>query len=191
MDRGTAGGSGLSRRALLQRMGGAAVTLTVTTAAGPMTPRQAHAQGAPLAFFTPDEAETLGALGEVLLPGAREAGIVPFVDDQLDREQRLLILRYLDYPGDFKEFYRQGLGALDALSQDSHGQRFARLTGKRQSDLVRKMAAENPEGWEAAPAPFFYFVTRSDAIDVVYGTEDGFAKLDIPYMPHIPPQERW
>ena len=191
MDRGALGNASLSRRALLARMSGGAIAVTVMTAAGPVTPRQARAQGAPLAYFTPDETELLGALGDVLVPGARDEGVVHFVDDQLVREQPLLILRYLDYPGDFGEFYRQGLGALDGLGQSRHGQRFARLAAKQQADLVREIATGTPEGWEAAPAPFFYFVVRSDAIDVVYGTQEGFAKLNIPYMPHILPKERW
>jgi hypothetical protein len=34
-------------------------------------------------------------------------------------------------------------------------------------------------------------VVRSDAVDVVYGTMDGYARLDIPYMAHIAPTTRW
>ena len=32
---------------------------------------------------------------------------------------------------------------------------------------------------------------RSDAVDVVYGTPEGFAKLGVPYMPHIMPPTSW
>jgi hypothetical protein len=28
-------------------------------------------------------------------------------------------------------------------------------------------------------------------VDVYYGTQEGFARLGIPYMPHIAPQEPW
>jgi hypothetical protein len=34
-------------------------------------------------------------------------------------------------------------------------------------------------------------ILRSDAVDVVYGTMDGYAALGIPYMPHIAPTKRW
>jgi hypothetical protein len=34
-------------------------------------------------------------------------------------------------------------------------------------------------------------VLRSDAVDVVYGTMEGYASLGIPYMPHIAPTKRW
>jgi hypothetical protein len=38
---------------------------------------------------------------------------------------------------------------------------------------------------------FVYFLLRSDAVDVVYGTVEGYAALGIPYMPHIAPTKRW
>lgn len=53
------------------------------------------------------------------------------------------------------------------------------------------MGAGGLPGWSGPPAPLVYFVLRSDALDVVYGTEAGFALLDVPYMPHIPPERRW
>jgi hypothetical protein len=34
-------------------------------------------------------------------------------------------------------------------------------------------------------------VLRSDAVDVVYGTVEGYDALGIPYMPHITPVTRW
>src|SRR3989475_7787670 len=47
------------------------------------------------------------------------------------------------------------------------------------------------DGWQGPPGPFIYFVTRSDAVDVVYGTVEGYESLGIPYMPHIAPEKRW
>jgi hypothetical protein len=32
---------------------------------------------------------------------------------------------------------------------------------------------------------------RSDAVDVVYGTVEGYESLGIPYMAHIAPDRRW
>jgi hypothetical protein len=34
-------------------------------------------------------------------------------------------------------------------------------------------------------------VLRSDAVDVVYGTVEGYEALGIPYQPHIAPLKRW
>ena len=45
---------------------------------------------------------------------------------------------------------------------------------------------------QAPPAAgFVYFVLRSDAVDVVYGTVEGYAELGIPYQAHIMPLKRW
>jgi hypothetical protein len=47
------------------------------------------------------------------------------------------------------------------------------------------------EGWTGRPAAIAYAVFRADAVDVVYGTMEGYEALGIPYMPHIPPEKRW
>jgi hypothetical protein len=45
--------------------------------------------------------------------------------------------------------------------------------------------------WSGPPPPLFYMMVRSDAVDVVYGTKEGFDQLNVPYMAHIMPRERW
>jgi hypothetical protein len=45
--------------------------------------------------------------------------------------------------------------------------------------------------WHDPPPPFFYFVSRADAVDVVYGTLEGFRRLRVPYLAHIRPTEPW
>ena len=57
--------------------------------------------------------------------------------------------------------------------------------------MVGKIAGGEIEGWEGPPAGFFYFVLRSDAVDVVYGTKTGFEVLGVPYMAHIEPTSDW
>ena len=47
------------------------------------------------------------------------------------------------------------------------------------------------DGWQGPAGSFAYLVLRSDALDVVYGTMDGYESLGVPYMPHIAPVERW
>jgi len=47
------------------------------------------------------------------------------------------------------------------------------------------------DGWQGPPGGFVYLITRSDAVDVVFGTMEGYASLGIPYMAHIPPERRW
>jgi hypothetical protein len=41
------------------------------------------------------------------------------------------------------------------------------------------------------PIFLFYLCFRSDTVDVVYGTPEGFKKLNVPYMEHIMPPEGW
>jgi hypothetical protein len=72
-----------------------------------------------------------------------------------------------------------------------HNTKFADLTSEKRHALVEQMRQKNPDDWNGPPSPFFYFVTRTDAIDVYYGTVEGFERLGIPYMPHILPERKW
>ena len=40
-------------------------------------------------------------------------------------------------------------------------------------------------------ASYVLFVLRADALDVTYGTPEGFDALGIPYMAHIMPETPW
>lgn len=180
----------LSRRAVLRR-GGLAAAFAIASGGRLVTPADAHAQGVPLTILTADQGTTLAALGETMLPGALAAGIANFVDDQLRRTTPLLIIRYFDWPGDLTAFYTQGLAALDAASKTANGTPFAQASASQQQALVGTLLGGKVAGWNGPPSPLFYLATRSDAVDVVYGTVDGFAKLNIPYMPHILPAQKW
>lgn len=135
----------LSRRGFLGTLTGAgAVWLT----ADPSLVRDAlrdaaRAPSGPLATLTATEARALDALtAQILptddLPGAREAGVVRFIDRALTgfaKEQLGL--------------YQKGLRDLDAESRRLHPQTkdFAGLEGTHQIELMRAM--------EASRAPFF------------------------------------
>ncbi len=178
-----------SRRDVLRGVGLAGVT--ILTPLGTMTPRAAQAAQTPLTSLTRQEAQTLEALAEVLVPGATEAGVVRFVDAQLGRRHPLLVLHYLEYAGDFPAFYRDGLAALDALAQERSGQDFAELPAEERATIAGQLFSGEIEGWRGPPPFLFYFASRSDAIDVTYGTPEGFAALEIPYLAHIQPPEGW
>lgn len=183
----------LDRRRFLQRAALGALAFHVAGAELLLTPREARARELDLRVLTPTEARALEALGEVLLPGAREAGIAHFVDHQLaaTAEECLLMLRYLDVPPPYVDFYRPVLAALDGAAHAVHGKPFAELTAVQAEAFVGTMGRENPPGWQGPPAPLAYFVLRSDAVDVLYGTVEGFEKLGVPYMPHILPEQKW
>jgi gluconate 2-dehydrogenase subunit 3-like protein len=184
----------LDRRALLHN---AALGVFAFLSAGRevlLTPKEARAAGVPLRTLSPQEAMSLETFADTLLPGAREAGVAHFVDQQISIApgEALLTLKYLDWPPPFAAFYREGLSAVDAASKVRGGSSFAGLAEEARRKLVEEMIAGSPAGWAGGvPAPLFYFGLRSDAIDVVYGTVDGFAKLGIPYMPHILPTTAW
>ncbi|MBR0725494.1 gluconate 2-dehydrogenase subunit 3 family protein [Bradyrhizobium manausense] len=158
-----------------------------------LSPRKARAQDIPLSTLTPAERETLESFGDVLLPGAREAGIAHFVDHQLGVSpgEALLLARLVNVAPPFVNFYRAGLKALDEAATKSHGAPFARLSEDTKIAFVDQIRQRPPDGWVGPPSPFFYYVVRNDAVDVVYGTVEGFEKLGIPYMPHIPPSAKW
>jgi hypothetical protein len=99
--------------------------------------------------------------------------------------------RILNIRPPFVDFYRAAIGAVDKASQTRHGLRFAQLNATQQHDVVDLMRQARIDGWQGPPGPLVYLVTRSDAVDVVYGTMEGYAALGIPYMPHIAPKQRW
>jgi hypothetical protein len=181
----------ITRRELLGRMGNGLLVLTVSTPWGELTPAEARAKGAGFKNLTAEEGALLEELGDVLLPGAGEAGVAHYVDDQLGRADPLLFLKHMEYPTSHLEFYRQGLAALDRLSQLRHSSPFTRASQEQKVTMIQEISHKNPQGWNGPPAALFYFVVRNDAVDVYYGVEEGFARLEIPYMPHLPPPAKW
>src|SRR5262249_36498637 len=183
----------VGRRRFMQGAALGALAFTVGGAEVLLTPREARALAVPLRTWRPPEAETLAALGETLVPGAREAGIVYFVDHQISGppEEALLQARILNVRPPFANFYRAALEAVDRASQASNGKGFAELDAAAQRAFVDRLRQNKIDGWQGPAGSFVYLVTRSDAVDVVYGTMDGYAKLGIPYMAHIAPTARW
>ena len=141
--------------------------------------------------LTKSERASLEAFGETLLPGAGKAGIVRYVERQLNSDTPLLFLRYMDYPSSCLAFYQQGLQALDAQSAARYGAVFAELSAEQQAALVGSLSQASPPDWQGPPSTLFYFVVRNDALDVCYGTPEGFRKLDVPYLALITPPRKW
>jgi hypothetical protein len=184
----------MERRAFMRGAAMGGLAFTVGGAEVLLTPAAARAQGVPLRTLTADQAKTLEALGETLVPGARQAGIAHFVDQQLSipAEEALLEARILNVRPPYANFYRAALGAVDRASQAGHGGRgFAALNETEQRDFVNNMRQNKVEGWQGPGGGFVYLLLRSDAVDVVYGTVDGYAGLGIPYQPHIAPTKKW
>ena len=184
----------IERRAFVKGATLGALAFSVGGAEILLTPRAARAQGVPLRTLTAEQAATLDAIGETLVPGARQAGISHFVDQQVSipAEEALLEARILNVRPPYANFYRAALGGVDRASQAlNNGRAFAQLGEAEQRGLVDSMRQNKVEGWQGPAGPFVYLILRSDAVDVVYGTMDGYAALGIPYMPHIAPTKRW
>ena len=108
-----------TRRRILQGAGIGLLSYTLGGRTVLLTPAQARSHGVPLQVLTSDEAATLETLGEALVPGAAEAGVVQFVDQQLsvDANNALLMARYLNVEPPYVNFYSAAIAAVHAYSR--------------------------------------------------------------------------
>lgn len=182
-----------TRREFLRGTGLGLLTFSIAGTKVLMTPREARAEGAEFKVLEPVEVEQLEGFAEVLVPGAREAGVAHFVDQQLSisANDALLMIKYFNVEPPYADFYRSGLTAVNAYSVARHDKLFNELSIVDAESLVANFIEANPEGWSGPPAPLVYLSVRADAVDVVYGTVEGFERLKIPYMPHILPPRQW
>lgn len=183
----------MERRDFFRQVGLGLIAVSIGGGSLLLTPRQARAQGVDFRVLSKDEVAVLEALGDTLAPTAATEGIAHFVDYHLSvpPEDSLLMLRYLDIPPPYVGFYRAGLGNLESAAIRTYGKGFAELTQDQRNAMVEDMSRDAIDGWQGFPAALVYFALRADAVDVVYGTEEGFEKLGIPYMAHIAPPTAW
>src|SRR3984893_9266640 len=183
----------IGRRGFVKGATLGALAFTVGGAEVIMAAGEARARGVPFRLLDAHQGETLEALGETLVPQAREAGIAHFIDQQLSvpPHESLLQARIFNFRPPFAEFYRTAITAVDEGGRKLFGRDFAQLPAADQRALVEGMRQKKLGGWTGRPATIVYALLRADAVDVVYGTMEGYEALGIPYMPHIPPEKRW
>ncbi|MBS0614437.1 MAG: gluconate 2-dehydrogenase subunit 3 family protein [Proteobacteria bacterium] len=174
--------------------GGATLTLAFSVGGGLLllTPAEARVRHVPWSSLTVSEAELLQQLAEALAPGAAEAGVGHFVDQQLgvDPDDCMLIAKYFQVLPPYLAFYRSGLAAVSALAGQSFGKGVDQLDAAELNELIGQLARPGTRVG-SIDVSMFYLCLRSDAVDVVYGTPKGFERLGVPYMAHIMPPERW
>ena len=172
----------LGRRSLLAR-GSAAGLFVVAGQWLWLTPGQAETQGFEPQVLSPEQCRALSMLGDALVPGAAEAGIAAYIDLQLQAgDESLLIGKYLGVDTSAQTgFYRAAADNVTALTDESTSLQ----------TFIADMAADSLSDWVGPPASYVLFVVRADALDVVYGTPEGFDALGIPYMAHIKPEKPW
>src|SRR6266852_3116070 len=105
------------------------------------------------AFFNPDDAQTVAAFAERLMPGApgkpgaRDAGVLNYID-----------LALAGAYAELQDFYRRGLAQLDAHCRKTYGQPFVRLAAARQDEVIKGLE-ENKAGEFAWPTAQAFFET--------------------------------
>jgi Gluconate 2-dehydrogenase subunit 3 len=180
MAAGAAGGIGL-------------LTFSVGGVERQLSAAQARKANLPYRTLTAAEVRLVDALGETLLPGSATAGMSHYIDQQLSGPQAasMLMIKYLGVSGSFTDFYRESLRAVASATRSQLGKPLNELAASQRHEWVAMMSAGRVSGWHGPPPGLVYFVLRSDAVDVVYGTQAGFESLAVPYMAHIPPPTRW
>jgi gluconate 2-dehydrogenase gamma chain len=145
-------------------------------AAGAPVPICAHANGdGHGAFFNDADAETIAAFTERLMPGApgkpgaREAGVLNYID-----------LALAGAYADLQDFYRRGLSQLDAYCRKTYGAPFVRLAAEQQDEVIGALE-EGKVGEFAWPtAQAFFNTLRTHTMegmfaDPIYGGNKDFA----------------
>ncbi|RQT41415.1 gluconate 2-dehydrogenase subunit 3 family protein [Burkholderia cepacia] len=131
-------------------------------------------------FFTADEAETVEAISDRLIPadelgmGGKEAGCAVFIDRQLSGDYGKAATQYR--LGEFKkgtpqqgpqfsdtpaERYRKGLAALDSHCRESFRQRFVAMSPDRQDALLSQIETGQVALGEIEPKAFFNMVLQN------------------------------
>src|SRR5829696_4000917 len=86
------------------------------------------------AFFNDEDAATIAAFAERLMPGAQgisgatDAGVLNYIN-----------LALAGAYSDQQDFYRRGLAALETYCQQTHKLTFARLPASRQDDVIKAL----------------------------------------------------
>lgn len=121
------------------------------------------------AFFNDEHAATIAAFAERLmpgapgLPGAREAGVLNYID-----------LALAGAYADLQDFYRRGLASLNAHCRSTHNVAFIRLDPTRQDEVIKALEDGKATGFTWPTAQAFFNTVRTHTMegmfaDPVYG----------------------
>ena len=171
-----------ARRAFLKRAVGAgavAGTAFVPDAAPqdhpPSKPPSHSSAAGHGAFFNQEDAATVTAFTERLMPGAdgkpgaTDAGVLNYIDLALSGAY-----------ADLQDFYRRGLAQLDQYCRKNHSQPFARLDPARQDAVIAALEQDKAAGFTWPSAQEFFNTVRTHTMeglfaDPIYGGNKDFA----------------
>ncbi len=129
----------------------------------------------PIRFFTQDEARTMYAVVDRILPqddrtDERRIPILPSLDERLF-ENRLEGYRFEDMPPD-QEAYRIAARAFEQMAQALHGRAFHELERREQEEILKSVHQAKPlaaqELWGQMNIERFWPLLVSDVIAVYY-----------------------
>lgn len=129
----------------------------------------------PIRFFTPDEARTMCAVVDRILPqddrtDERRIPILPGIDERL-YENRLEGYRFEDMPSD-QEAYRIAARAFAAMAQTMHGHEFHELGVHQQEEIIKSIHEAKPraaqELWKQMNIERFWALLVTDVLSVYY-----------------------
>jgi gluconate 2-dehydrogenase gamma chain len=135
------------------------------------------------AFLNADDAETVAAFAERIMPGApgmpgaRDANVLNYID-----------LALAGAYTDLQEFYRHGLAALEAHCRKTYGQSFARLSSEQQDDTIRALEEGKADSFTWPSARAFFETLRTHTMegmfaDPIYGGNKDFAGWNLVGFP--------
>ena len=140
------------------------------------TTAQAHVAAAGHgAFFNDEDAATLTAFTERLMPGAagkpgaRDAGVLNYID-----------LAMSGAYADQQDFYRRGLAALDGYCRAVHKTPFAKLDAGKQDEVIAALEQGKASGFTWPSQQAFFNTVRTHTMegmfaDPIYGGNKDFA----------------
>jgi gluconate 2-dehydrogenase gamma chain len=139
------------------------------------------------AFLNDDDAKTVEAFTERLMPGA------PGMPGAKDAD----VLNYIDLAlagayADQQDFYRRGLAQLDAYCQATYQMPFVRLDAARQDAVITAMEEGKAAGFTWPTAQAFFNTLRTHTMegmfaDPVYGGNKDFAGWKLVGFPGAQP----
>ena len=158
--------SGVSRRTCLKYIAAAAGGVATGVAGAKLVGKMGRAPDGPFRVLTPQEALLVEAISEQIIPadrdpGAKEAGVVYFIDRQLD--------------GPYKRFtgkYRQGLACLVQTSQAMFKKPFESLEWNDQTSLLQALESNKvpKDIWSKPSASEFFNLVRDHSMQGFYGS---------------------
>src|SRR5438128_3392527 len=127
------------------------------------------------AFFNYEQATTIAAFAERLMPGApgkpgaRDAGVPNYID-----------LALAGAYADLQDFYRRGLAQLDAYCRKTYHEPFVRLNAARQDEVITALEQGKATGFTWPTAQVFFDTVRTHTMegmfaDPIYGGNKDFA----------------